>query len=154
MDNIQNHLLPWIGITSKMIDSYHTSKFKEYGFNITKEQCILLNILSEHCGSNQNELAMKVNRDKTTITRLISTLEKKNYITRINSKADKRIKKVYLTTQGEEILNKTSKITTKVIHNLESNIEKEDINKAIKVLSKIQNNIDNQNLPLQKINKP
>lgn len=148
MGNFQNHLLPRVGITSKMIDSYHTSKFKEYGYNITKEQWLLLKILSEHCGSNQNELAMKVNRDKTTITRIISTLEKKNYITRINSKADKRIKKVYLTTQGKEILAKTSKITLKVIHNLESNIEQEDLNEAIKVLNKIQNNIDNQNLPL------
>lgn len=143
MVNIKDHIFPWISITSKRIDNFHSHKFKELGFDLTKEQWVLLKVLLEHNGIPQNELACNLNRDKTTITRLINTMEKKNYIARINSQDDKRVNKIFITTQGEKILKETEQITLDIINSLQNNISENDLNTAIQVLSKIQKNIDN-----------
>ena len=145
MDDFNKIVIPWIGKTAKMLDYYHTNELKSAGFDITKEQWLLLKALSLHDGASQNELACFTERDKTSMTRLVNTMEKKNLIARIPSKEDKRINLLYLTKQGEKMLSETEQIRKNVISDLQNGLSDSEIETVINVLKKIQNNIKNTN---------
>lgn len=134
-------VLPWIGKTAKMVDLFFTRRLKENGFELTKEQWVLLKILSDHNGVSQNEIACKSNRDKTSITRLVNNLERKNLLARLPSKNDKRINQLFLTTQGEKMLNETEQIWTDMVCNLQKGLNKQEIEMLINTLKKVQKNI-------------
>lgn len=141
MEKIKHTLIPWIGKTAKMVDAYHTHTLKSKGFDITKEQWVLLKILSHHDGTSQNEIACLTDRDKTSMTRLVNTMEKKNLIARIPSKEDKRVNLLYLTKKGDAILRETLPFSENLISGLQDGLTEDEINLAINILKKIQDNI-------------
>ena len=102
----------------------------------------MLKVISENNGVSQNEIACLTNSDKTTLTRLVTTMEKKNYIARIPSNIDKRVNLIYLTTHGEKILNETKLIVKDLMDKLNSGITKQEEKAVIEVMKKIQNNIE------------
>ncbi len=142
MEKFNDDIFPWLGVTSKMIDSYHTHLLKVEGFDLTKEQWVMLKVLSEHNGVSQNGIACLANRDKTSLARLFNTLEKKNLIARIPSNDDKRINLIYLTTRGERILSETEHIREDMVSDLQKNISDNEIDTVIQVLKKIHQNIN------------
>lgn len=75
--NIEKTILPWMGKTSKAIDYFLDDKLKEGGIELTKVQLVLLKKLREMDGQPQNNLAFLTNRDKASLARLITTMEKK-----------------------------------------------------------------------------
>ena len=135
-------IVPWLGKTSKMIDVYHTRRLKEKGFDLTKEQWVLLKIISYHTGVSQNEIACKSNRDKTSMTRLFNTLERKHLIARLPSKEDKRINQLCLTIQGEKMLADTEQIWKEMVSELQKGLSKNEIDGLINTLKKVQDNIE------------
>ena len=70
-------LIPWVGKTAKFMDYYIRDNMKSHGINISKEQFIVIKHLDEKDGRKQNDLAFITNRSKTSLTRLIHTMEKK-----------------------------------------------------------------------------
>ena len=89
--DFENSIGPWMGITVKMVEYYLQALFNEHGLDLSKEQMIILKKLHKQDGLNQNELASLTFRDKSSMARLLSKMEKKNYIQRKQSKEDKRI---------------------------------------------------------------
>lgn len=61
---------------------------------------ILVNIY-RHPGINQNELAELISIDKATVSRILLSLEPKNFIEREPDEADHRFNKLYVTKLGE-----------------------------------------------------
>jgi DNA-binding MarR family transcriptional regulator len=88
---------PWLGKTVKIIDFFAQEYFNEAALDLTKEQMIVLKKLSFKDGLNQNELAFLTLRNKSSLTRLLSKMERKKYIKREQDVLDKRIKKAYIT---------------------------------------------------------
>ena len=54
-------------------------------------------------GVTQNDLAKNAHKEKTTITRLIDGLEKRNLIIREKSRRDRRNNLIYLTEYGRQV---------------------------------------------------
>ena len=142
MEQYKKKILPWIGKTAKMLDYYHTLELKEKGFDLTKEQWVLLKILSHHNGESQNKIAIFTERDKTSMTRLANTMEKKEYIVRKTSKEDRRINLLFLTSKGENILLETEQISSLMVSKAQNGLSKSEIDTVIEVMRKIQNNIN------------
>jgi len=142
MTNFRNELLPHIGKVAKKIEYYYTKILKEKGFDLSKEQWVMLRILSANNGISQSKVACIANRDKTTTTRLINTMEKKNLIARLPSVDDKRINLLYLTRHGESILEQTEPIIENLTHELQAGFSKHEMDNLINGLKKIQNNIN------------
>ena len=103
---------------------------------------IVLKRLHDKDGLSQNELAFLTLRNKSSLTRLLSKMEKKNYILRKQSKEDKRINHVYLTGFGEETFKKTKPAIREMIFTMEQNISDSEKQQMIKTLKKIQQNFD------------
>lgn len=134
--------MPWIGKTMKHIDLFIATKMAEKGVNLTRQQVILLKILFHDGPLPQNDLAFLTDRDKTSLTRLLGTMEKKNIVARITSPEDKRVNLVHLTKHGEKILNETTPILLEVIMHMQEGISDDDQKVVIEVMKRIQGNIE------------
>ncbi len=140
--DFENSIGPWLGKTVKIIEYHLHERFKDNGVDLTKEQMVVLKKLHEQDGLSQNELAFLVLRNKSSLTRLLSKMEKKGYIKRKQSKEDKRINNVFLTGSGKEIFNKSKPLIKDLIETMEQNISNSEKQQIIKTLKKIQTNFD------------
>jgi DNA-binding MarR family transcriptional regulator len=139
--DLESSIGPWLGKTVKMVDYYVQESFKENNIDLTKEQAIILKVLSEKGSQNQNELACSTFRDKSSLARLLSTMENKKYIVRKPDKDDKRINNVSITKLGESINHKSLPLIKEVVTTMQQNISEKDIKNTIKILQKIQSNL-------------
>jgi DNA-binding MarR family transcriptional regulator len=139
---MENLMMPWIGKTMKHIDLYIATKMAEHGMNLTRQQVILLKILFHDGPLPQHDLAFLTDRDKTSLTRLLSTMEKKNLVARITSPEDKRVNMVHLTKNGEKVLNETAPVLLEVIMHMQEGITEDEQKTVIGVMRKIQENIE------------
>ncbi len=139
--NFEKTLGYWLGTTTKMIDLYIQDVFQEHQIKLSKIQWVFLKILNNQDGRAQQELAFLTNRDKTSLTRLVNTMEKKGLVKRTASKEDKRIKLIYLTEEGRRIFQSTLPIMKKIVSSFQQGISIEEIETAVVVLQRIQQNL-------------
>ncbi len=121
--------------------SYINKIFKEHTIDLTKEQFVVLKVLTENNCKPQHDIALITESDKTSFSRLISTMEKKGLISRKSIKKDKRIKNICLTKQGEALYSTTLPIIKKTFEKLQEGITSSEIFQTIETLKKIQSNI-------------
>ncbi len=138
--DFENSIGPWIGSTIKVIDYYIHEEIKAEKLDLTKEQIIILKNLFFNDGINQNELACLTLRNKSSLTRLLVKMEKKNYIIRKQSEEDKRINNVFITPLGKEMFVQTRPMIKKTMDIMEKGISKKEKQIMISLLKKIQTN--------------
>jgi DNA-binding MarR family transcriptional regulator len=136
--------IPWIGKAMKSIDLFIAARLSESGIHLTRQQVVLMKILYQDGPLPQNDLAFLTDRDKTSLTRLLSGMEKKNLVARIPSTEDKRVNLVHLTKNGEKVLNETSPTLLDIIRELEDGISEAEKDCVIKVMKQIRENIGKQ----------
>ena len=140
--DFENSIAPWLGKTVKIVEYFLQEQFKEHGLDLTKEQMVVLKRLHDEDGLSQNELAFLTLRNKSSLTRLLTKMEKKGYITRKQCKEDKRINKVFLTDNGRDVFRRTKPAINEMISTMEQNISISEKQQIIKTLKKIQTNFD------------
>lgn len=140
--DFESSIGPWLGKTVKIVDYFLQESLNEVDLNLTKEQMIVLKKLHDQDGLNQNELAFLTIRNKSSLTRLLTKMENKNYITRKQSEEDKRINRVYITQLGRDIFQKTKPVIGVLIKKMEKNISKNERQQIINILKKIQLNLN------------
>lgn len=153
LEQFEKSLIPWMGKTIKMIDYIIENVFEENQIDLSKIQFVLLKIIQDNEGVQQNQIATFLNRNKSSLTRMITALEKKGFLTRINSKIDKRAKSLQLTIEGNKTVEKAIPILLNAIEALEKGLTKEEIESTIDVLKKIQTNIAGSELGICLNNK-
>lgn len=140
-------IAPWLGKTSKMLNGYISEVFHTNNISITKQQWIILKILSDkNEGIIQNKLAFITERNKASLTRLINGMEKNDLVTRIRSKNDSRKNIVSITEKGTGIFLKTEPLMLSSILKIQKGISEEEMKTFRDVLSKIQQNLTNQSI--------
>ena len=145
---IDNTLLPWLGKTSKSIDYYIADCFSSKGIELTKVQLILLRKLAENDGQPQHNLAFLTNRDKASLARLLSTMEKKGLVKRKVCENDRRINHVYITTLGKSVLKNALPVIKEIIKTIQTEVSDNELETTIRVLKKIGTNIQTKELIL------
>ncbi len=138
--DFENSIGPWLGRTVKVVDHHLQEAFDAHGLDLTKEQMIVLKTLHGQDGINQNELASLTYRDKSSLARLLSKMEGKNYISRVQSEEDKRNNEVFITIEGAAIFERTRPLIQSIIDIMEHGIEANHRIILIEILKKIQNN--------------
>lgn len=139
--DFENSIPPWLGKTVKIVDYFLQETLEKNGLDLTKEQMIVLKKLHDKDGLNQNELAFLTLRNKSSLTRLLVKMEKKNYITRMQCECDKRINEVYLTAKGKEVFQNTKPTIKHIISTVEKGISVDEKQELIRILKKIQVNL-------------
>lgn len=146
MIDIDQTMMPWIGKTMKVIDYFIMDRFAQHGIKLTKVQWLLLKRLKMVNGESQHNLAFLTNRDKASLTRLLTTMEKKNLVARIPSETDQRVNRIYMTSNGEKILKQSEPVIYEIVEEMQKNISAEESKVVIKVLKKLMNNIKSEDL--------
>ena len=142
--DFENSIGPWLGKTMKILEYHLQEGFSNHNLDLTKEQMIVLKKLHDNDGLSQNELAFLTLRDKSSLTRLLSKMEKKQYIRRKQNKDDKRVNHVYLTETGKDVFKKAKPVLKKMMQTMEMNISDTEKQQIINTLKKIQFNFDSK----------
>lgn len=129
------------GEFSKEFSQLLTSQFKAQGFNISSEQFSILVVLWYQDGLTQKELSNQLNRDKTTISRVINTMIKEEWIGRHFDEQDKRIRKIKLTEKGKTLQEKLVKISGDLYMQAIQGIPESSIHIAALALRRMRKNL-------------
>ena len=142
--DFESSAVPMIGKTSKVMSFFLKEKIGEHGIDMTREQFILLKVLHKNDGVKQKDLAFITERNKGSLARLISTMEKKNFVARIPSETDKRVNCIHLTKHGRAVFKTVVPIVRNCIEISQHGLTAAEIETVISVLQKIQNNLENE----------
>lgn len=116
-------------------------KLRAKGTDITMEQGGVLMRLWMEDGQSQGALAHFLGKDKTTLARLMSNMEKHSLIVRVPSKEDKRINHVYLTEKGKQYQRMVKESIIETLGEASVDITEEELKVTTKVLKQIFKNL-------------
>ena len=111
--------------------------------DMTIDQGLVLLFLNEYPEMTQKEIAELVFKDNASMTRMINTMVKKNYVKRSMNNNDRRRYKLELTAKGKEVLET---LPTIIHHNRNSSlkgISKNELEQLQAILNKIRLNCQN-----------
>ncbi|MGF1638042.1 MAG: MarR family winged helix-turn-helix transcriptional regulator [Cyclobacteriaceae bacterium] len=116
-------------------------KFEKAGYPITQEQWGIIRLLFEQNGQTQQSLAERLKKNKASITSLIENLEKKDLISRMANKNDKRSKLVFLSEKGTILHNDMVELVKEIVDVAVQDIPEENLHVTRDVLKKMIQNI-------------
>ena len=134
-----------------LINSAHRAMTKRFvqnamdsGVDISLDQWMVLGPVWQLESASQKELGEICLKEKTSITRIIDTLEKKNLVVRIADQLDHRIKRIVLTNAGKQLFYDVLPVMEKTREEARKAISEDEINTFKNVLRNIITNLDNE----------
>jgi MarR family transcriptional regulator, organic hydroperoxide resistance regulator len=128
-------------------------KLCDAGGQITAEQFSLLMMLWLEDGRNQQDLADLYGKDKTSIARMLQTMERHGLIIRVPDEKDKRNNLLYITQKGLEIRAKLFPTLQSSLQETEAGISAEELETCKSVLHKMVDHLSRINDEAYKGNK-
>jgi len=105
---------------------------------ITTEQFSLLRRLNEQDGISQKELAKRVGKDQTNITRILDQLERKGLVIRKPNQEDRRSFLAYVTDEGRALDEILVPIEQEVIRKVLADLSEENVRHLKTLLTRIE----------------
>jgi DNA-binding MarR family transcriptional regulator len=94
-----------------------------------------------HNGQSQQVLAEKLFKDKTTIARLVASVESLGLVGRKGGRRDNREKIVFLTERGKQVTNRVTALVQRLLTEAGRGISEEDMKVCKDVLRRAHKNI-------------
>ncbi|MDF2189365.1 MarR family winged helix-turn-helix transcriptional regulator [Paraflavitalea sp. CAU 1676] len=111
--------------------------FKQHDIDITAEQFAILVALWYKDGVSQKEISEQLNRDKTTITRVLMNMKKNKLIRQVTDAADNRSNLIYLTEKGKAIQAAGVQVSGQLYKQVLKGITKSQLQEGVNVLQKM-----------------
>jgi DNA-binding MarR family transcriptional regulator len=124
-----------------LLTSFIKARFEPY--NLAPEQNLILMLLWEHDGLTQNQLVEKLEKDKTNIARMASSLERKGFVKRIQCPEDRRSVRLYLTKRGKELGSSIIPIAEEFNEIVCRGISEDELFELERLLAKMRENVQN-----------
>ena len=135
-----------VGMLMSQVDRLCTKKFSQnahkLGMDITQDQWIVLGPIWKQKGISQKEIAEYCGKDKTSVTKIIDTLEKKSYVVRFPDQIDQRVKRVVLSNKGKKLMNDVMPVIEQTHNDVRIGISDREIEALKTILNKIYNNLN------------
>lgn len=128
---------------SRMILKRINQELISHEFPITSDQFSTLIYVWNRNGQPQYTLVESLNKDKTTMTRVLASLESHGLIIRLPGTTDAREKNVFLTEEGSKMMAAVTVIVQDLLDEAMSGIEQADIDVCKTVLRKFYSNLCN-----------
>ncbi len=139
--DLNAHALSWVGKIHYDFGFLVQKAFQENGLDVSKEQWSVLKRLRVNDGQPQNDLAFITHRDKTSMTRLVNSMESKNLVARRSDENDRRVNRIFLTDHGKEVIEKVTPIMYDLIPAVQESLTEEEIENLIATLKKVKEKI-------------
>ena len=127
--------------TQWKLRNYFQKKLTEASLEITVEQWSILAAINSS-QITQSEIANRIEKDKTNVTRMADLLEKKGFVERRTILKDRRGYHIYITKKGKRIINKIIPIATEVNRIGMTGFSREEQKFLIETLKKVWQNYD------------
>lgn len=114
----------------------------EYDPDLSVELVEILGLLSRNNGINQQEIANKVSKDKSSITYLINELVKRELVERVAYKNDRRNKQIFLTSKGKDLIEKVYPWALELYKKASGDLHEDEMNKALLLVKKMTSNLE------------
>ncbi|MFD2804304.1 DNA-binding transcriptional regulator, MarR family [Litchfieldia salsa] len=124
------------------MNSKLNQNFRLNNYTISYEQWQVLSRLYEQDGLTQSQLAIKIERDQGSISRLIDNMLKQELVTRQSNENDRRINHIYLTDLSKNIREDLEKLALKTISQATQNMSKEQLQTCLQMLDQIRDNLE------------
>ncbi|MBX2952931.1 MAG: MarR family transcriptional regulator [Leadbetterella sp.] len=131
-----------IDTTIKKIRNYMQRGLSDADIDLTVDQWVVLDHLSQNCGISQIELGSITFKDPPTMTRILDLLVKKELVTRLSSSSDRRKFTIDLTEKGREVHTKANEIITEVRRQAWNNLDESDYDTLVKIMDTIYSNVE------------
>ena len=135
----------------KLISSAHNMMTRRFVQNtyeaeldISLDQWMVLGPIHYHGNPSQKLLSDVCLKDKTSISRIINTLENKNLVVRVSDQIDKRVNRIILTGAGKQLFSDILPIMNKTKKEVSRGLSEFEIKTFKDVLSKIIQNLTNE----------
>lgn len=130
--------------TARLMRKYFNKELIRKGYSLTGEQHDVLVYLWHMGEQNQQELARALFKDKTTMTRLIKSVEALNFVKRVSNKNDKRQKFVCLTAQGRIMMKDLAGLAQTALRKAQKGISTSDMTACKAVLAQINETLSQE----------
>lgn len=122
----------------------HRTKHREVNLKdgIHRGQRKLLLLISENDGIIQRDLAEMLDMRPSSLTEVLSNLEKNSLIRREQDEKDRRVMHVYLSEEGKELLEEIRKINGRLPDSIFNCLTTEDKEKMLEIVNKVNNNLE------------
>lgn len=137
--------------TSRLIRKYFNKELMRKGYRLTEEQYDVLVHLWFNNDQHQQDIAIALCKDKTTITRLIKDIETLKFVKRTSNKKDKRQKLVCLTASGKVIIKELMSLAQELLSKAQKGIDLSDIAVCNEVLIQINETISRELTKAEKV---
>lgn len=128
-----------ICIVARKIHQKLSLKFRDY--DITPEQWVVLKELSNEDKISQNEISLRVGKDKNNIKALIDKLEKKEYLIRQQDTNDKRAFLITLTDKAYLLIEELKDIDKAFNEEISQNLNQSELEQFKLLLDKFKKNL-------------
>ena len=111
--------------------------FQQAGYDLSREQFELLQVLWEGDHINQQAISRKLQKDKYNVTKLLNTLTKRGFVQRTMSQEDRRNNFVILTEKGMQVQKALLQIEEQVHTDLTFTLTLSEIKSCMWVMRKL-----------------
>ena len=137
----ENIPLHWVNRLSFLTRKTLSQGFEEEGLFVSAEEWAILLILWSKGEQTPTALADVTFRDRTTITRLIDQMVKKQFVVREHDEKDRRRVLIKASDKGQALKDELVPIAKSMIATATSGISPQDIETTVKTLNQMTNNL-------------
>ncbi len=131
-----------IGQVHRLSTKRFVKNSHRHGLEISLDQWLVLGPVWKNDGISQKDIAEYCGKDKTSVTKIIDTLEKKNLVVRVTDQLDHRVKRVVLSQKGRELFISALPVMAQTRDELRSGISDKEIEALKSILNKIHKNLN------------
>lgn len=128
--------------TDVKLTNYFIKKLKPY--RVTPKQCGIISVLDSQRGTTQKELAEFIDKNQTTVVRMIHSLERKGIVKKTFNDGDRRSHYLFLTEKGEDLKNTLLPVVKDAHDFVMSNLSTEEIQQLKSLLNKLYDNVSDK----------
>jgi len=129
-----------LGLPYRVFTNQVSAEFRNRKIELTFEQFVMLRLIHEDENIIQQDIANRLQKDKSIIVRQMNDLFEQNLVVSQTNWNDKRKKNLALTPTGIETMNRLSDLVLYVSNKLLSGVNESDYLAFRRVLNKIQEN--------------
>ncbi|MCF4099965.1 MarR family winged helix-turn-helix transcriptional regulator [Maritalea mediterranea] len=141
MMNYEDIPLHWVNRLSFLVRRELGQKFARAGHKIAAEEWAVLLMLWQEDGRLPSAIAELTFRDRTTVTRLLDGMEKKQMIRREADPHDRRKMRVFLTDKGRALEAQLKPIAQDLIAQAQQNLSGDEVAQLTLLLRKMTQNL-------------
>ena len=134
-----------LGLSHRLVIKKFKQLIEALGLELTFDQFMVLMPIWKQDGISQQQIVEGCGKDKTSVTRIITTLENKNFVLRIKDLNDARLNHIYLTKFGKQTVEKVIPVMRQTRNYIKKDINENDYNIARSVIIQLIEKLDPNN---------